>query len=149
MIGALTKDEINSLLSSQTVGHLAYADGLYPFVVPVSYKFDGKNIIGQMNEGNKLKIIRNNLNVCLEVSIITDIYNWKCVVISGKFLELTGEDYNAAKDSFFNDYFTLKTETKVHSFEHETTAFVEDANRLKAIMYKININKISSRYEKQ
>ena len=149
MIGALTKDEINSLLSSQTVGHLAYADGLYPFVVPITYKYDGKAIIGQMNNGSRLDIIRKNPNVCMEVSIITDIYNWQCVLVIGKFEELEGEEYTQAKESFFNEFFTLETTSKVHSFEHETTALIVDPNRIKTYMYRINILKITSRYEKQ
>ena len=59
MTGKLNETEINNLLSSQSLGRIACTDGRQPYIVPVTYFYNGKYIFGQSNEGAKLKILRN------------------------------------------------------------------------------------------
>ena len=44
MLGQLNVDKINSILTSQAVGRLACTDGIQPYIVPVTYTYDGKYI---------------------------------------------------------------------------------------------------------
>ncbi len=47
MLGELNELQIDHLLLSQSVGRIACTDGKVPYIVPVTYVFDGKAIIGQ------------------------------------------------------------------------------------------------------
>src|SRR5262245_40240540 len=98
MVGQLNDTQINNLLSSQVIGRLACSDGKKPYVVPVTYMYDGKNIYGQTNEGMKLNILRNNPNVCFEVDLMMDMANWQSVILQGTFEELDGEEANKARE---------------------------------------------------
>ncbi len=149
MLGELTKTEIDNLLTSQVTGRLACTDGERPYVVPVTYKYTGEYIYGQTNEGMKLDILRKNGNVCFLVDSMTDMRNWQSVIIYGKFEELENEEAEAAQEIFFNRIFPLMTSSTVHPHEHEVTAVVDDSTRIKYKMYRIVIEEITGRFEKQ
>ncbi len=149
MLGELNESEINNLLSSQTLGRLACTDGLKPYIVPVTYTYDGKYIYGQTNIGNKLKILRNNPNVCFEVERMQDMANWQSVIAYGKFEELTGKDAENAKEILLGNIFSLLTSSTVHAHEHAVTSTLDDSNRRKYIMYKIKISTMTGRFERR
>jgi uncharacterized protein len=149
MLGKLDEAQINNLLSSQVVGRLACTDGKHPYIVPVTYTFDGKNIYGQTKEGMKLEILRKNPNVCFEVDVMTDMANWQSVVVYGKFEELQGEEAEKARDILFNRVFPMMTSSTIHSHEHEITGEVDDSNRVKPVMYRIKIKERTGRFEKR
>lgn len=147
MLGELTHTQINNLLSSQVIGRLACTDGEQPYIVPVSYTYDGTYIYGQTNVGKKLKLLRKNPNVCFEVDKMLDMRNWQSVVVQGTFEELKDKDLQKGKEILFDRFFSLLTSTTVHAHEHAVTSVLDDSNRIKFIMYRIKINKISGRYE--
>ena len=92
MIGELNDIQIENILSSQAIGRLACTDGKQPYIVPVTFKYNGKYIYGQSNEGLKIKMLRKNPNVCFEVDRMTDMNNWESVIIYGQFQELDEKD---------------------------------------------------------
>ncbi|MBN8719890.1 MAG: pyridoxamine 5'-phosphate oxidase family protein [Sediminibacterium magnilacihabitans] len=149
MLGELSKEKIENILSSQVVGRLACSDGNQPYITPVTYIFDGKYIYGQSNEGKKLSILRKNPNVCFEVDVVTDMRNWQSVIIYGKFEELKDEMARNARAVLFEKVFSLMTSSTIHPHEHGVISAVDDSNRVKYVMYRIEISKITSRFEKQ
>ena len=149
MTGQLNDTEINNVLSSQVIGRLACTDNKKPYIVPLTYMYDGKYIYGQTNEGLKLKILRKNPNICFEVEVMTDMRNWKSVIVFGKFEELKGRKAKKAKKILFEGIFSLMTSSTVHTHEHEVKTKPDDSSRVKHMMYRIKIKKISSRFEKQ
>jgi hypothetical protein len=60
---------------SQAVGRIGYTDGERAYIVPVTYVYDGKDIIGQAKEGMKVNMMRSNPNVCFEVDSMTNMAN--------------------------------------------------------------------------
>ena len=76
MLGTLNTHGINNLISSQALGRLACCEKDIPYIVPVTYAWDGKYIYGQTNEGTKLDILRKNPNVCFEIERMTNMANW-------------------------------------------------------------------------
>jgi uncharacterized protein len=102
MLGELNEMQINNVLISQAIGRLACTDGKKPYITPVTYAYDGKDIIGQTNEGLKLRIMRRNPNVCFQVDIMSGMANWQRVIVSGTFYELTGKEAQQARDYLFN-----------------------------------------------
>jgi nitroimidazol reductase NimA-like FMN-containing flavoprotein (pyridoxamine 5'-phosphate oxidase superfamily) len=149
MLGQLTNDQIYNILSSQVVGRLACTDGKMPYIVPVTYAYDGKYIYGQTNEGTKLKILRKNPNVCFEVDMITNMSNWQSVIVYGEFEELKKDEAAKAREILFGSNFSLLTSSTVHAHEHGVTAELDDSNRVKYVMYRIKISLVSGRFEKQ
>ena len=149
MLGKLNETEIDNLLLSQSVGRIGCTDGKKPYIVPVTYVYDGKNIIGQTREGMKLDIIRKNPNVCFEVDVMATMDNWRSVVVAGIFHELAGKEAEKAREYLFRHVLTLMTSSAIHQHEHEVTGKVDDSNRIKPVMYRIEIKEKTGRFEKQ
>lgn len=149
MLGELTDIQIKNILSSQMIGRLACTDGKKPYVVPITYAFDGNCIYGQTNEGMKLNILRKNPNACFEVDIMTDMRNWESVVVSGKFEELKDEKARMARELLFSKVYPLMTSSTIHTHEHKVNGLIDDSTRVKYVMYRIKITRISGRFEKQ
>lgn len=149
MIGSLSELEMKNLLTSQAVGRIACAEKEKPYIVPVTYTYDGKYIYGQSNEGTKLKILRKNPAICFEVDTMIDMRNWKSVVVFGEFEELKDEAATIARNLLFSNVFPLLTSSTIHAHEHHITGEIDDSTRIKYIMYRIKILKMTGRYEKQ
>ncbi|HMU09793.1 MAG TPA: pyridoxamine 5'-phosphate oxidase family protein [Ferruginibacter sp.] len=149
MLGELNDMEINNVLSSQVLGRLACTDGKQPYIVPLTYTYDGEYIYGQINEGMKLDLLRKNPKICFEVDMMTDMRNWRSVLVFGEFQELKNRDAEKAKDVLFNRVFSLMTSSTIHTHEHEEKGKIDDSNRVKHIMYRIKIKKLTGRFEKR
>ncbi len=149
MVGELNEIEINNVLHSQVIGRLGCTNGLQPYIVPVTYAYDGNFIYGQTNEGTKLKILRKNKKVCFEVDRMTDMRNWQSIIVYGKFEELKEQAAEKAREVLFGRVFMLMTSSTIHPHEHETTSNIDDSTRIRNIMYRIKIEKISGRFERQ
>ena len=151
MLGDLNEEQMNNVLSSQVLGRIACTDGLQPYIVPVTYCYDGKYIYGQTNDGTKLNIVRKNPNVCFQVDMMSDMANWQSVLVYGKFEELKDGDIKAkmAREILFTRVFSLMTSSTIHAHEHETGANIDDSNRVKPVMYRIVIKSKTGRFEKK
>jgi uncharacterized protein len=149
MIGNLNETQVNNILSSQVIGRLACSDGNQPYVVPLTYAYDGKFIYGQAVEGKKLGILRKNPNVCFEVDMMTNMANWQSVIVFGIFEELKKKEAEKARELLLNRVFPLLTSSTIHPNGNETGKDPDDSNRLKPVMYRIRIKKMTGRFEKQ
>ncbi len=149
MLGELSEIQIDNILTSQVLGRLACTDGKQPYVVPVTYTYDGKYIYGQSNEGMKMKILRKNPNICFEVDVMTDMRNWKSVIVYGEFEELKNKEAEKAREILFGNVFPLMTSSTIHTFGYDENDKVDDSTRVKYVMYRIRIKKITGRFEKQ
>ena len=149
MLGELNESQINNLLVSQAIGRIGFYDGEHPFIIPVTYVYDGKNIIGQCQEGMKLAVMRKNPKVCFQVDLILNMANWQSVSLQGNFRELKGKDADMARATLFDRVLPLTTSSTVHAHEHGVSSKIDDGNRIKPVMYQITINKKYGRFEKQ
>jgi nitroimidazol reductase NimA-like FMN-containing flavoprotein (pyridoxamine 5'-phosphate oxidase superfamily) len=148
MLGKLTELQIDNLLLSQAVGRIGCCKSNKPYIVPVTYVYDGKYIIGQTTEGLKLDIMRKNPQVCFEVDVMTDMTNWQSVVVWGTFEELHGNEEEKEREYLFNRVMHLMTSQTIHTHEHEVISEVENDNRVKPVMYRIRIKEKTGRFEK-
>jgi uncharacterized protein len=147
MSGELNEQQMNNLLGSQVVGRLACTDSTQPYLVPVTYAFDGHFIYGQTNEGMKLNLLRNNPNVCFEVDLMTNMANWQSVIIRGKFEELTDQEAENARAILKSHVFPMMTNATIDGEQHEVETELDDSNRLKRVMYRILIEEKTGRFE--
>jgi nitroimidazol reductase NimA-like FMN-containing flavoprotein (pyridoxamine 5'-phosphate oxidase superfamily) len=149
MLGELNETQINNLLLSQAIGRIGCVNGKLPYIVPVTYVFDGKDIYGQTHEGTKLDIMRRNPNICFQVDTILNMANWQSVVVFGTFRELKGKAATKARDYLYNRVLPLMTSSTIHSHEHQVLSKVDDSSRIKPLMYQIKIKTKTGRFEKQ
>jgi uncharacterized protein len=147
MPGQLSEIQINNLLASQVIGRLACTDGVQPYIVPVTYAFDGEYIYGQTNEGNKLRILRKNPAVCFEIDKMIDISNWQSIIIYGKFEELQDEEATNAREYLFTRVFPMMTVSKIHTYGSDLNEKTHENMWVKEVMYRIKINRITGRFE--
>lgn len=151
MTGDLNLQQINNILCSQVVGRIACCDTKHPYIVPVVYSFDGQSIFAQTFEGRKMDIMRKNPNVCFQVDVSHDIYNWQSVMVFGQFEEIKDENIEAIRETHFSKVMPLMTNSSIHQHEHDEGSGheLEDTNRVKPIMFRIIINEKSGRFEKR
>jgi len=115
----LNEKECINLLLDNYIGQLAYIYKDRPFIVPITYYFDGENIfiIGYSTEGHKTMAMRKNNNVSLQVSEIANIDNWSSVLAHGFFNELSGSDAKRYLNKFtigVKDIILRKEEKNLH-----------------------------------
>ena len=61
--------EIDEIIRSSKILHLALADNNIPFLVPVFYAYDGTALyFHSAQRGTKIEILKRNNNVCFEIS---------------------------------------------------------------------------------
>ena len=149
MLGQLNSEQINNLLTSQVLGRLACTNGKQPYIVPITYMYDGKHIYGQTNEGMKLTILRNNPNVCFEVDRMSDMSNWQSVLVFGTFEELKDDNADKARELLFGSVLSLMTSSTVHYHEQDSKSVIDESTRVKYYMYRINIKKMTGRFERK
>jgi nitroimidazol reductase NimA-like FMN-containing flavoprotein (pyridoxamine 5'-phosphate oxidase superfamily) len=84
--------EMHALLQRESFGHLGCARDGRPYVVPMDYAYDGKELYFFTTEGMKTQFIEANPKVCLQVEEITDSSHWRSVMVIGKAEQLTNAE---------------------------------------------------------
>lgn len=89
MMTNLSEKVSKELLVNNYLGNIAYISGDSPYMVPMTYYFDGnQTIIGYSSEGHKTNAMRKNGNVSLHILEMRDVNNWKSVLAHGTYEEL-------------------------------------------------------------
>ena len=81
--------EMHALLLRESFGHLGCARDGRPYVVPMNYAYDGKELYFFTTEGMKTRFIKANPSVCLQVEEVIDSTHWRSVMVIGKAAQLT------------------------------------------------------------
>lgn len=102
MIRNLSNTESRFILKNNYIGHLGYIYHNKPFVVPITYFFNEKDstITCYSGEGHKIKAMRQNSEIALEVSEVNSVNNWKSVMVQGTYIELEGSQGKAQLHEF-------------------------------------------------
>jgi nitroimidazol reductase NimA-like FMN-containing flavoprotein (pyridoxamine 5'-phosphate oxidase superfamily) len=95
---ALSPEDVEKLLATHVVGRVGcHADGV-TYVVPVTYAYDDGSVYAHSAEGQKMRMMRANPQVCFEVEEVLDLCCWKSVVAQGTFEELHGDEATRARE---------------------------------------------------
>jgi uncharacterized protein len=91
-ISVLPDDQIEELLRTAVVGRIACCDhaanGGRPYLVPLAYGYDGEAIYAHSGPGTKIRLMRLNPLVTIEVDEATASDQWRSVVAEGMYEEL-------------------------------------------------------------
>jgi nitroimidazol reductase NimA-like FMN-containing flavoprotein (pyridoxamine 5'-phosphate oxidase superfamily) len=91
MIGMLSKDEIDTVLRTHQVGRLACTVDDHPYIVPITYAYDGTFIYAYSGAGHKIDVMRRQPNVCFLVDEIAGPSTWKSVIAHGQYEEVVAD----------------------------------------------------------
>jgi nitroimidazol reductase NimA-like FMN-containing flavoprotein (pyridoxamine 5'-phosphate oxidase superfamily) len=102
----LTREEALQLLNTAPVAHLGLISDGAPYVTPMSFVVEGREILFRTMAGKKLNALRDNPNVCVEVSQFDEESGeWISVIVTGIASEV--EDRNKGErvvQLLFNKY---------------------------------------------
>ncbi len=88
----MTPADMHALLQRESFGHLGCARDGRPYVLPMNYAYDGKELYFFTTEGMKTQFIQANPQVCLQVEEVTDSTHWRSVMVIGKAEQITGNE---------------------------------------------------------
>ena len=88
----MTTEEMQALLLRVDFGHLGCTRDAHPYVVPMHYAYDGRDLYFFTTEGTKTEFIAANSEVCFQVEEITGSSNWQSVMVIGVARKLTEPD---------------------------------------------------------
>jgi len=148
MVGNLTEEEMKEVLRNNIIGRIGCNDGERTYVVPVSYLFDGDNIIAHSLEGMKIYMMRRNPEVCFEVDEMTSFTNWRSVILWGQYEEIKDERERVeAMDSFVHRMLRLKISKTAQTPETSRIRLHPRTGKLRTIVYRIVVNKMTGKFE--
>jgi uncharacterized protein len=149
MIGLLTDNEIEEVLSLGIIGRIGCHHDGTTYVVPISYAYHQGNVFALTGEGLKLSIMRQNPEVCFEVETQKDMANWRSVISWGTFKELTDPDERKMG--------LLQLTSRILPLESSETTHLyadwpfppKDLNGIKGVVFRIQLHKKTGRFEKK
>lgn len=149
MIGKLSDEQIEELLTSNTFGRVGCNDGFNTYIYPINYVYNGKFILCHSQPGSKIQVMRQNKRVCLQVDRIEHETNWKSVLVLGEYQEIEDERerYNAITVlvqqhlhiKLNEEYFSGKTKQQD---DHQ-----HDQLNNRPVIFRIAIDEKTGRYE--
>jgi hypothetical protein len=146
VLGELNDREIDIVLHEEKLGRIGCHSRGLTYVVPVSYVFDGSNVYVLSAEGMKVQMMRENPRVCFEVEQIAHWTKWKTVLAWGTFVELEGEEAEAAKMLLRSRLTPLiEFESKLAEQEHPRLPGIADRP---TTIYRIALEERTGRFER-
>ena len=88
----MSANEMHALLQREGFGHLGCARDGRPYVVPMHYAYDGKELYFFTTQGMKTQYIDTNPQVCFQVEEITGRTHWRSVIVIGRATEITNDE---------------------------------------------------------
>lgn len=151
MIGQMTNEQIDQLLSAEMIGRIGCSAHGKVYVVPVTYAYANGCIYAHSSEGSKVKMMRENPEVCFEVEHVESMSSWQSVIIHGTFQELIGEEASRAMELLMERFLpflgsTSETMPGPHADRQSATSVSGSGNH-QAVVYRICLSERSGRYE--
>jgi nitroimidazol reductase NimA-like FMN-containing flavoprotein (pyridoxamine 5'-phosphate oxidase superfamily) len=145
MMGELSAEEIEDVLRSEVIARIACICEGRPYIVPVTYVYDGGSAYVHSAEGMKMRAMRENPNVCLEVEQIRSMANWRTVVAQGTVEELFYDRQERAMDLLAAKFASLQTSETAHPSRREDVHRQEGVSR--PVVYRIRLLSKTGRFE--
>jgi nitroimidazol reductase NimA-like FMN-containing flavoprotein (pyridoxamine 5'-phosphate oxidase superfamily) len=98
MIGTLSPEQIERLLHEQVVGRIGCHARGRTYVVPTTFAYHDGAILCHTGDGLKVRMMRENPEVCFEVEDLRHLPRWSSVIAYGRYEELHGEQADQALD---------------------------------------------------
>lgn len=150
MLGELSREQIDQVLFAETVGRIGCLALGRPYVVPVTYAYDGDCVYANCGEGLTVHAMRAHGDVCFEVEQIDSMSKWRCVIAHGRYEELVGEDAARAMDFLLERFIPLTiSETAEPGHGAPRPSHGAEEKHRKAVLFRIRLSEKTGRYEKR
>lgn len=149
MMGLLKTDEIEELLSQQVVGRIGCCENGIPYILPISYVYDGKALYFHTYEGRKVQIMRHNPQVCFQADMMSSMADWQSVIVWGNYEEVkTKEEREAALKLLVARSLPMISSVTTHLGKHWPFIPEKLNEDIPGIVFKIHITEKTGRFEK-
>lgn len=150
-VGELSRAQCEQLLRTAILGRFCCHDGGRLYVVPMTYAYDGA-VYFRSGEGTKVRMMRENPEVCLQVDHILDMANWRSVIVWGTFRELHGAEASAGYQKIMGRLFGWMGEGDgwpAPSFGKTDSSFEQRALSVGrgAVVGRIEVMEMTGRYQ--
>ena len=145
MLGELDVRQIDEVLRSEDIGRLGCIASGWPYVVPVTYVYDGGSVYAHSGEGLKLRAMRENPLVCFEVEQIRSMANWRTVVVRGRFEELSSEEEDRAIALLTTRLVRTEMSETARLMQHEDV--VQREGICRPVLFRIRVQDKTGRFE--
>ena len=148
MLGELSHDEIETILSTELLGRIGCSANGVTYIVPVTYAYDAGHIYAYSQEGMKIQMMRQNPIVCFEVDKMVNMSNWQSVIAWGRFEELKNADQKMGIQKLMSRFKSEKTsETSLPARDVDDPQ--QSYSSYKPVVYRIKLLEKSGRFEKR
>ncbi len=149
MLGELTAQQIDAVLFNEVIGRIGcYGDGR-PYIVPVTYVFDGEAVYAHSAHGLKIQMMRANPSVCFQVDQRENLANWRSVLAWGTYEELRETAAMDALQLLVDRLAPVVISETVHLHDDVDAAAGKPlSNPPKHIMYRIRLTEKTGRFER-
>jgi nitroimidazol reductase NimA-like FMN-containing flavoprotein (pyridoxamine 5'-phosphate oxidase superfamily) len=151
MLGTLSERQAGRLLRTEVVGRIGCSAEGRVYVVPVTYVYDGTAIYSHTSEGTKIRMMRQNPEVCFEVDHQENLANWQSVIAWGHFEELHGTAAAHAMGLLMDRLLPLvpsETAALPHGFQPSDVHRADVLGR-PVVVYRIVVREKTGRFEKR
>jgi len=93
IINPLNEEECGALLRRASIGRLACSRDDQPYVVPIYLAYEAGAVYVFSTFGQKIRCMRTNPKVCVEVDEIMNESEWATVIVNGRYEELAEPRY--------------------------------------------------------
>jgi len=145
MMGELDAEEIEEVLRTEILGRVGFVANDRPYIVPISYVYDGGYVYAHSGEGLKLRAMRDNPFVCFEVEQIRSMTNWRTVVGHGSFEQLTSDDEERAMPLVTTRLARIATSASARLAQQEEIHDREGF--LRPVLFRIRMRDKTGRFE--
>jgi uncharacterized protein len=97
-IDEMNEDECRELLKNASMGRLGCALDNQPYVMPIYFAYEEDHVYVLSTVGQKIKWMRANPKVCLEVEQIANQSEWATVIAYGSYQELPEPQFAEERD---------------------------------------------------
>ena len=91
VISEMTDKECRQFLARSSFGRLACAQENVPYIVPIYFVYEPDHLYGFSTFGKKVKWMRLNPHVCVEIDDVSNHFRWASLVVNGRYEEFPDE----------------------------------------------------------
>ncbi|MFA6083950.1 pyridoxamine 5'-phosphate oxidase family protein [Mucilaginibacter sp.] len=149
MLGKLNETQIENLLKEQVIGRIACQANGDIYLVPVNYVYRNGYIYSHSAEGKKIRMMRENPEVCFEVDNINSVFRWQSVIAKGTYEEITdAEEKQQAMQGIIHRIMPLVTSPTSHPSHGIIEKDSDVGTTVELIIYRIKLREKTGRFEK-
>jgi uncharacterized protein len=134
MITRLSKEDSEALLKKCHIGHLGCITEHGPYVVPMHYIVHDGDLYLHSRVGEKIRGLRQNPSVCLQVEERLDDYRWRSAIAFGTYEEMMEADERARFHRQILARFPRLTPVE---------AFPADGEQTEIVIFRIRVEEIN------